>query len=243
MGNIFTVDEPSNKPINKPSNKLLSDYIVNEQFDKPLDHNDFSGLNKLCVSKDLERLFERWDIYKDISKLNIDILDIGDKGCSSKNLAELNESEHSITYHVKINQSNICTSSYLDFFQPSDLKHGSKIMKGIDLIGREFYIFKSTFEFEDGSEHENFTSFSQSYTIAPLRWHSCDQNKRHIMNTGDCATNEQFKFILDLFTNKSVQLDKKKCIDLKLNFGQDKPGFFSDFFSDTHIKYPIKVKI
>jgi len=85
-----------------------------------------------------QQVQERTDIIPNINKLKLDILDIGDKNGSTR---------------------------YLDFFRPSDLKDILSIMKGQDVAGRKFYIFKSFFEFEDGSIYGNFTSFSKDIMI------------------------------------------------------------------------------
>jgi hypothetical protein len=152
---------------------------------------------------------ERTDIIDDINKLNYNILDIGDKNGST---------------------------GYLDFFQPSDLKDGLSIMKGQDMMGRKFFVFKSIFEFEDGSIFENFTSFFQRYDNNYLLWHCCGHYGRYIMNTDGGTSNEQFKFIFELLINNCVQLDKEKCDNLRLNFYTPK-----EF--DEPKKYPVRVKI
>ena len=156
-----------------------------------------------------QEIQERTDIINDINKLNFDVLDIGCKNGST---------------------------GYLDFFQPSDLKDGVSIMKGQDMIGRKFFIFKSIFEFEDGSVYENFTSFFQRYDNDELLWHCCGHYGTYIMSTQGGTSYEQFKFILELFTNKFVQLDKEKCEDLRLNF-------YNYAEIDTPEQYPIRVKI
>jgi hypothetical protein len=154
-----------------------------------------------------EQIQERTDIITNINKLNFDILDIGDKNGST---------------------------GYLDFFQPSDLKDGLSIMKGQDMAGRKFFVFKSIFEFEDGSVFENFTSFFQRFYDNELLWHCCGHYGPYIMNTEGGTSNEQFKFIFELLTNDCVQLNKEKCDKLRLNFpiGFEMPE-----------KYPIRVKI
>jgi len=156
-----------------------------------------------------QQVQERTDIISNINKLNFDILDIGDKNGST---------------------------GYLDFFRPSDLKDGLSIMKGQDMSGRNFFVFKSFFEFEDGNTYENFTSFFQRYYDNELLWHCCGHYGRYIMNTEGGTSNEQFKFIFDLLTNDCVQLDKEKCDELRLNFYTLK-GF------EMPEKYPIRVKI
>lgn len=67
-------------------------------------------------------------------------------------------------------------TGYLDFFQLYDLKDGLYIMKGQDIMGRNFFVFKSIFEFEDKSTYENFTSFFQRYNDDNLLWHCCGHN-------------------------------------------------------------------
>ena len=156
-----------------------------------------------------QQIQERTDVINDINKLNFNILDIGDKNG---------------------------LTGYLDFFQPSDLKDGLCIMKGQDMAGRKFFVFKSIFEFEDGSVYDNFTSFFQRYDDDNLLWHCCGHYGRYIMNTEGGTSYEQFKFILELFTENSVQLDKEKCYNLRLNFYTPK-GF------EEPEKYPIRVKI
>lgn len=156
-----------------------------------------------------QQVQERTDIISNINKLNFDILDIGDKNGST---------------------------GYLDFFRPSALKDGLSIMKGQDMSGRKFFVFKSIFEFEDGSVFENFTSFFQRYYDNKLLWHCCGHYGRYIMDTEGGTSNEQFKFIFDLLTNDCVQLDKEKCDELRLKFYTPK-GF------EEPEKYPIRVKI
>ena len=157
----------------------------------------------------LQQVQERTNIINDINKLNFDILDIGASNGST---------------------------GYLDFFRPSDLKDGLSIMKGQDMEGRKFFVFKSIFEFEDGSVFENFTSFFQRYYDNKLLWHCCGHYGRYIMDTEGGTSNEQFKFIFDLLTNDCVQLNKEKCDELRLNF-DNISGF------EEPEKYPIRVKI
>lgn len=166
-------------------------------------------LIKMGNSLSQQQIQERTNIIDNINKLNFDILDIGDKNGST---------------------------GYLDFFQPSDLKDGLSIMKGQDMAGRKFFVFKSIFEFEDGSIYENFTSFFQRYETDNLLWHCCGHYGRYIMNTDGGTSNEQFKFIFELLTNDYVELCKEKCLELRLNFYTPK-GF------ETPEKYPIRVKI
>jgi len=159
-----------------------------------------------------QEIQERTEIIDNIKKLNFEILDIGDKNG---------------------------LTDYLDFFQPSDLlnlKDGLSIMKGQDIVGRKFIVFKSIFEFEDGSIYDNFTSFFQRYKDNDLVWHCCGHYGQYIMNTEGGTSNEQFKFIFELLTNNCVELDKEKCDNLRLNFYTRK-GF------EEAEKYPIKVKI
>jgi hypothetical protein len=165
--------------------------------------------SKMGNSLNPQQIQERTYIIDNINKLNFNILDIGDKNG---------------------------LTGYLDFFHPSDLKDELNIMKGQDIEGRKFFVFKSIFDFEDGSVYENFTSFFQRYADNDLLWHCCGHYGPYIMNTEGGTTNEQFKFIFELFKNNYVQLDKEKCYDLRLNFytpeGFKEPG-----------KYPIRVKI
>lgn len=156
-----------------------------------------------------QQIQERTYIIDNINKLNFDILDIGIKNGFT---------------------------GYLDFFQPSDLKDGLSIMKGQDMFRRKFIIFKSFFEFEDGSIYENFTSFFQRYDSDELLWHCCGHYWKYIMNTEGGTSNKQFKFIFDLLTNGCVQLDKEMCNELRLNF-DNKCGI------EEPEKYPIRVKI
>lgn len=156
-----------------------------------------------------EQIQERTDIIANINKLNFAILDIGNKNGST---------------------------GYLDFFQPSDLKEGLSIVKGQDIAGRKFFVFKSIFEFEDGSVFENFTSFFQRFYDNKLLWHCCGHHGQFIMNTGGGTSNEQFKFIFELLANNCVQLDKEKCDELRLNF-------YTPMGFEMPEKYPIRVKI
>lgn len=158
-----------------------------------------------------QQIQERTNVINDINKLDFDILNIGDKNGFT---------------------------GYLDFFQPSDLKDELSIMKGQDIMERNFFVFKSFFEFEDGSIFENFTSFFQRYPDDNLLWHCCGHYGQYIMNTEGGTTNEQFKFIFELLTNGCVELNKnkEKCEILRLNFYT--PNKF-----ELPEKYPIKVKI
>jgi len=158
-----------------------------------------------------QQIQERTDVINNINKLDFDILDIGDKNG---------------------------LTGYLDFFQPSDIKDGLSVMKGQDMFGRNFFVFKSIFEFEDGSLFENFTSFFQRYPDDNLLWHCCGHHGLYIMNTEGGTSYEQFKFIFELLTNGCVELNKNKdkCEILRLNF-YTTTGFV------LPEKYPIKVKI
>jgi len=156
-----------------------------------------------------QQIQERTNIISNINKLNFNILDIGNKNSYT---------------------------GYFDFFQPSDLNKGLNIMKGQDIAGRFFFVFKSIFEFEDKSTFENFTCFFQRYEDNELLWHCCGHYGHYIMNTEGGTSNEQFKFIFELFTNNYIQLDKEKCDKLRLNFNNSK-----EF--EIPKKYPIRVKI
>ena len=154
---------------------------------------------------------ERLDIVNNIKNLNFEILDIGDKNGAT---------------------------GYLDFIKPSDLKNELSIMKGQDVVGRKFFVFKAIFEFEDKTTFETFTTFFQRYDDSDFTWHTCGHYGKYIMNTEGGTSNDQFKFILELLTNKFVELnkDKEKCEILRLNFSNKEP-----FKSEE--KYPISVRI
>lgn len=87
-------------------------------------------------------------------------------------------------------------------------------MKGQYMVGRKLFIFKSFFEFEDGSTYDNFTCFFQRYYNYILLWHCCGHYERYIMNTEGGISNEQFKFIFELLTNNCIQLNKEKYDEL-----------------------------
>lgn len=127
-------------------------------------------------------------------------------------------------------------TNYIDFIQPNELVDGINIMKGRDIYSRFFLIFKAIFEFEDGTTFPTFSTFFQRYTQDESLYHCCGHHGIYIMNTEGGTNLNQFQFIEELVTNGVVNLDKLKCIDLRLNFCKRKP------FEEIK-QYPIRVRI
>lgn len=163
-----------------------------------------------------EQIQERTDNVANINKLEFDILYIGNR--------------------LVVDGCSLAIPGIHDFIEQYELKYKCGIMKGQDIMGRNFFVFKSIFKFEDGSEYKIFSSFFQSYPNDNLHWHCTGRYGLYIMNTGGGISNEQLKFIFELLTEHYVQLDKKKCDELRLYFRTPK-----QFKSPK--KYPHSVEI
>lgn len=147
-------------------------------------------------------------IIDEIKKFKFDIIDIGDQYQSDGSM---------------------------DFIKETQMVKGSNIMKGFDLHKRPFFVFKAKFEFYDYTTFETFTTFYQSSPDDELKWHSCGDSGSGIMDTTGYATEEQLKFIFELFNNGYVYLDREKCFKLKL--------IFTKKMSFTNNKFPVIVSI
>jgi hypothetical protein len=103
-------------------------------------------------------------------------------------------------------------TNYIDFLEKndmSDLTEGPLVMKGVDLMGRDFIVFQCALVYSSGytPEVNMFTTFFKRYTDDNLVWH-CAGHGPLLFETSGGAKLEQVKIIETLLYDGYVDISE-----------------------------------
>jgi hypothetical protein len=126
-------------------------------------------------------------------------------------------------------------TGYIDFIEQNEVN--SDVMKGEDIHGRKFLVFKATIIYHD-KEEKCFSTFFKRYVEVPL-YHVCGHGGKLLMQTIGGMTIEQAELIKKLLYEKVVDIDLDMVINLKLNCY---PFLcYDDEIDKTKVPYQIKL--
>lgn len=121
-------------------------------------------------------------------------------------------------------------TGYIDFIKQDEVTQD--VMKGVDLYGRHFLVFKAKFIYDD-KEELCFSTFFKRYIEIPV-YHICGHDGRLLMETCGGMNMKQASLLEKLLNEKVVDINLDMIIDLKLN-----PSSFYNL--NSMVPYQIKL--
>jgi hypothetical protein len=104
-------------------------------------------------------------------------------------------------------------TGYIDFITQEEVS--PNVMKGKDLHGRNFLVFKAKFIYHD-REEICFSTFFKRYVEVPM-YHICGHDGKLLMETCGGMNLEQGILLNKLLTEKTVDINLDMILNLKLN--------------------------
>lgn len=94
-------------------------------------------------------------------------------------------------------------TGYIDFIEPSEFNEA--VNKGTDNFGRKFISFRANIHYDDGKVKSTFTTLFQRYMTDEELWMGAG-SQPHLFSTDGGTTPSQFKLLLKLLLEKSVDV-------------------------------------
>lgn len=127
-------------------------------------------------------------------------------------------------------------TGYLDFITQKEVI--TNVMKGKDLHGRNFLVFKAKFIYHD-KEEKCFSTFFKRYVDIPM-YHICGHDGKLLMETIGGMNLEQGKLLNKLLTEKTVDINLDMVLDLRLNCY---PYSYYNVDEIDEMKVPYQIKL
>jgi hypothetical protein len=99
-------------------------------------------------------------------------------------------------------------TGYIDFIEPEDIG-SNDVMKGIDINGRKFIVFKAEYIFSNGKKTETFSTIFQRYSDSENTWQCCGHFGLNIMSTEGGMNLDQFDFLDELLYSKNIDINSE----------------------------------
>jgi len=113
-------------------------------------------------------------------------------------------------------------TDYIDFILQSDVTN--PIMKGSDLVGRNFIVWKAQVIIDKSddkspSTYNTFTTFFKRYSEpTSCVYHTCGHDGKILFDTVGGATLEQMSFLYTLLSTRTSELNYYQAEKLKLSY-------------------------
>ena len=133
------------------------------------------------------------------------------------------------------------STGYIDFIKPTSLDNNN-IMKGRDINGRRFIVFKAEIILSNSKKIQTFTTFFQRYYDSDLTWHTCGHYGLNLFDTCGGVNNIQARILYELLSNNSVDLNNfsiDELDNLKLLW---KNGLDEEYNASEDI-YPTQINV
>ena len=122
-------------------------------------------------------------------------------------------------YSILDLKSRIGSTDYIDFIKPDELGD-LNIMKGKDILNRNFIVFKSELLIND-KKIKMFTTFFQRYNDNSITYHTAGHYGKLLFNTEGGCSLEQFKYLYTLLQNNTIELDYSQASEFRINHYED----------------------
>jgi hypothetical protein len=107
-------------------------------------------------------------------------------------------------------------TSYIDFINPDELAN-AHVMKGKDVTGRNFIVFKSEVQTSE-KKIRLFTIFFQRWYDSDVVYHSAGHYETHMFLTTGGACLMQIELLRDLLVNGTVNLTVEKMEQCRIGY-------------------------
>lgn len=122
-------------------------------------------------------------------------------------------------YSILDLKSRTGSTGYIDFIMPDELGE-LNIMKGKDILNRNFIVFKSELLI-DNKKIKMFTTFFQRYNDNSITYHTAGHYGNLLFNTEGGCSLTQIKYLYNLLQNNTIELDYFEAGDFRINHYED----------------------